>query len=232
MKYYPVFIPTLNRYFHFKNCVESLSKCTHADKTELVIGLDYPPEEKYEEGYQLIKCYLPTIKGFGKITIFEHEENLGPIGNWNYLVKYCKSNYDAYIGTEDDNVFSPAFLDFMDQALERFQDDDNILTVSGYNPPDAYDQGGYTTYLSKDNCAWGIGLWVRKEDKLHRTLNDTSFYRRIIHSRSQGKLIYESYPILYKALDSMIKENANWDDSKRTAINILCKKNQLKPAIS
>lgn len=46
MKYYPVLIPTLNRFQHFKECVESLAVCTHADKTELLIGLDYSPDKK------------------------------------------------------------------------------------------------------------------------------------------------------------------------------------------
>ena len=47
MTFYPVVIPTLNRFDHFRNCVESLVRCTHADKTELIIGLDFPPYEKY-----------------------------------------------------------------------------------------------------------------------------------------------------------------------------------------
>lgn len=47
---YPILIPTLDRYEHFKKCIESLAKNTHANKTELVIGLDYPPSEKYMDG--------------------------------------------------------------------------------------------------------------------------------------------------------------------------------------
>lgn len=38
----PVIIPTLCRYEHFKECLESLSRCTWAEKTEVYIGLDYP----------------------------------------------------------------------------------------------------------------------------------------------------------------------------------------------
>lgn len=45
MTYYPVIIPTLNRFEHFKNCVESLANCTYAPETELIIGLDFPPAE-------------------------------------------------------------------------------------------------------------------------------------------------------------------------------------------
>ena len=31
----PVLIPTLCRYDHLKRCIESLSACTHAEKTDL-----------------------------------------------------------------------------------------------------------------------------------------------------------------------------------------------------
>ena len=52
MTFYPVIIYTLNRYEHFRRCVESLARNTHAEQTELVIGLDYPPSEKYVEGHR------------------------------------------------------------------------------------------------------------------------------------------------------------------------------------
>lgn len=58
LNYAPILIPTLNRYEHIRRCVESLSRCTHADKTELVIGLDFPPSEKYIERWKRIDAYL------------------------------------------------------------------------------------------------------------------------------------------------------------------------------
>lgn len=51
----PVLICTLNRYVHFKRCIESLSACTYADKTDLFIGLDYPLKDEHWEGYLIIK---------------------------------------------------------------------------------------------------------------------------------------------------------------------------------
>ena len=112
MNYYPVIIITLNRYKHFRRCVETLAMNTHADQTELVIGLDYPPNEKYVEGYHQIKVFVPQISGFRKVTVFERSENLGPDQNYADLLNYCYNHYDAAIFTEDDNEFSPCFLDF------------------------------------------------------------------------------------------------------------------------
>ena len=232
MNYYPIIIPTLNRYEHFKRCVESLANNLHANETELVIGLDYPPCEKYAEGYKKIKAYIPTIKGFSRVTVFEHKKNLGPIDNLHYLINYCRKNYDAYIATEDDNVFSPGFLDFMNKALELYWDDENILTISGYNFEDAYNQGTYTNYLSKDNCAWGGGRWNHKEDRLKKILDNYDYFREALKNRKKAKKIINTYPALYQMLNGMVKRNLRWGDVMRTAINIIEGSFQLKPAIS
>lgn len=42
-QYAPVVIPTLNRYDHFKACLESLEKC----KTDVYVVLDFSPSEEY-----------------------------------------------------------------------------------------------------------------------------------------------------------------------------------------
>ena len=56
----PVLIPTLNRFNHFKSCLDSLRKCTYSDQTDLFIALDYPLKENHFEGYYKILNYLNT----------------------------------------------------------------------------------------------------------------------------------------------------------------------------
>ena len=73
----PVIIPTLCRYDHFKQCIESLSKCTLANKTEIYVGLDYPVKEEHWDGYKKIKSYLDSVgnMGFKKLIVIEREHN-------------------------------------------------------------------------------------------------------------------------------------------------------------
>ena len=80
MTCHPVYIPTLNRYEHFRNCVESLARCTHADKIELVVGLDYPPSEKYVEGWKKISTEVTfdfgdKRRGSGRVACSGRERN-------------------------------------------------------------------------------------------------------------------------------------------------------------
>ena len=66
--YAPVIIPTCNRYEHLRECVESLAECTHADKTELIISVDFPPDESYADGWNKVREYVSGInEGGGEI---------------------------------------------------------------------------------------------------------------------------------------------------------------------
>lgn len=230
MTYYPIMIPTLNRYVHFKRCVESLAKNTHADKTELVIGLDYPPSEKYVEGFNKIKNYIPTITGFKKVTIFERLENYGPDKNWEELQKYVFNHYDAVICSEDDNEFSPCFLDYMNKTLEYYWDDETVRSVSGYINPEYYDKLQTPLLFSYDSNGWGIGLWKHKEK--WKGIFGNKQVREILLSYSKSCKIFKTSPALLSMLISMVKKDALWGDVLRSTLNILNNTYQLRPSYS
>ncbi len=236
MNYYPVCIPTLNRYEHLKACVESLQRCTHADKTELVIGLDAlpapPNDEVYREGHEKVKAYLPTITGFAKVTILERDTNYGAERNSIALEEYCLERYDAFIFTEDDNVFSPCFLDFMNKALERYKDDEHISSVCGYCCSEDYGISPYSAYLTYDDTAWGTGYWRHKWGKAKREIDSKTFLRKVIMSKAAIDKFLDVYPEGLGMLLDMIKMNQSWGDVKQTAYNIMTGHFQVKPSIS
>ena len=134
-QYAPVLICTLNRHVHFKRCVESLAACTHADKTDLYIGLEYPSKDDHWEGYRIIKAYLDTIKGFKTVNITVREKNFGVYDNWMGMEKYVYEQHDRIIISEDDNIFSTDFLNFVNKGLEKYKDRNDIFSISGYVYP-------------------------------------------------------------------------------------------------
>lgn len=214
MTYYPVCIATLNRYEHFKECVESLAACTHADKTELVISLDYPPSEKYVEGWKKIKEYLPTIKGFGKVTIFEQNYNLGVgrNGNGAFLRRYVTGKYDAWIGIEDDNVFSPCFLDYMDKCLEKYKDDKSVFAISGYMQPIDWGDLNKTesNVIHIQEYMGVLGNWKNRIE-IRETIVPRDFLKYICSSKKKlYKLRHKSLRDLYQLI-SWLRNNPSLD---------------------
>lgn len=227
MNIYPITIPTLCRYEHFKKCVESLSRCKYADQTELIIGLDYPLNSSHVEGHKLIENYIPSITGFKKVSVFKQDHNVGCSVNSGTLRKYAFEKYDAVIVTEDDNEFSPCFLEFINTALDEFSNNPKVSSVCGYSQPKYYKpnikDNSICTY---DNCAWGLGLWREKEKNNNMTLDR---FKKIIKSyRLTLKIFMYSPKIMYMLL-YMVKRNTIYGDVMRTCNNILNDTYQLKP---
>ena len=156
----PVMIPTLNRYSHLKSCVESLAKCSWAEHTELYISVDFPPSEKYIAGHKKIIEYVNSITGFKDVHIFIQSENLGVGGNFIFLRDEIFKKFDRVIFTEDDNVFSPCFLEYINKGLELFQNIPNVWGICGYNYPIQIPNSycnQYNSYFAKEYSAWGAG---------------------------------------------------------------------------
>lgn len=170
----PVFIPTLNRYEHLRKCLESLSRCTLAEQTEVYVALDYPPTnqwDRYAPGWKKNREFLHSCgdMGFKKLHVIERTENYGiwlpgHKGNAKCLIEQITKDYDRYIFTEDDNVFSPCFLEYMNKGLDMFENDDRVLSIGGYKfyYPIKYEEN---TFIRQDvdYSPWGVGRWTKKE---------------------------------------------------------------------
>lgn len=210
MTYYPIGIPTLCRYEHFKRCIESLKRNTHADKTELVVGLDYPPSEKYFEGYKKIEKYLNCISGFAKLTIIKHDHNLGSRENWKYIQNYIFENYDSAIMTEDDNEFSPCFLDYMNKALDIYKDHQNVLFICGYSSF-LYDSGN-GIYSAKAMSAWGMGTWKSKSEIINK-FNTFDNLNSIIKDTRTSLKLFLKRPNSVNSIINQLKQKQLYEDA-------------------
>lgn len=172
-KYAPVMIPTLNRYEHFKECLDSLEKCTGADMTDVFVALDYPPGEKYVDGWEKIDSFLKEKErenNFGRLIVIRRNHNYGIYNehsNFAELGKYVQSRYDYCIVSEDDNVFSPNFLEYINKGLEKYANDETVYAICGYTQPYEFRANGNNFFRhNTDFSAWGYGDFVEKKKKL------------------------------------------------------------------
>ena len=177
----PVVIPTLCRYEYFIKLIESLKKCKESIYTELVIGLDYPPQEKYIYGWKKIKEYIPSITGFKKVTVFEATSNLGADDNSDIIINYVKEKgYTSFIYSEDDNVFAPNFLSYMNWGLNKFQNNKNVMAICGYNYPIDMSSYNKTYYFSHNFAGWGFGIWTDTHIQLKNEVYNKSYCRSVL----------------------------------------------------
>lgn len=165
----PVIIPTLNRHDHLAKCLESLSNNHNAENTEVYVSVDYPPSEKYFDGYNHVCEYIDNHSfRFKKLHVYKQDHNLGVeytsnFTNMDFLIDIVTKKYDRWIISEDDNVFSENFLDFMNECLEAFKDDPTVFCVSGYRffYNLKYENNNFLRQRTDCNC-WGFGVWTDK----------------------------------------------------------------------
>jgi len=244
MIYAPVIIPTLCRYEHFKACLESLSLCNGAEYTDVFIGLDYPAKDSHWDGYNKIKKYLNETKfPFKSLNIIERDRNygLGPNGNYRSLLKDVLKKYDRYIFSEDDNVFSPNFLEFINKGLEKFENDKSVFAINGYRHDYPIKSDENTFFRQNVNySAWGEGLWrdrlldlppldyfkkrftlkeffkVKKEIGANRAFDYWQFFfhpQTTWHDSSWAVFAYlENMDVIMPSKQSLVR-NMGWDSS-------------------
>lgn len=193
----PVIIPTLCRFNHFRACLESLMKCTYSDKTDVYIGLDFPAKKEHWEGYRKISEYLDKIKdknSFKNLYIVKREKNygLGASGNYYSLRKQVFEKYDTCIVSEDDNIFSPSFLDYCNKGLNKFRENKSVIGICGYrNYYDFKFDNNTFSKQSVDFVAWGYATWKDRVEELEKVTphwfrNQFNLYRFIKFCRTNG----------------------------------------------
>lgn len=175
MNYAPIIIPTLNRKQHLNRCLDSLAANTGAEHTEVFISVDFPPAERYRPGYLEVKDYLDNgdFSAFKAVHVIYQQENLGAKDNCTYLIQMIGEKFDRYIFTEDDNEFSPNFLEYINQGLDLFEEDSRVIGICAAKDT-AWQVGESNVLFAKLFPAYGYGTWVKKEQAMledcHRIL--------------------------------------------------------------
>ena len=229
----PIVIPTLCRYEHFVKCVKSLQANTHADKTTLIIGLDYPLKEIHKDGYYKISKYLETLDGFGSIIIFKRPVNYGARKNSQELRDFAYSKWDRLIFTEDDNVFSPNFLEYINMGLEMFEHDRNIYAINGYKH--FYDIKYTTNNYYRQNVdfsAWGCGLWRDKDLLSIKTCSKKYFLKALFNPFKLIKVLRNGNNRTIELIEYAFNYNGYINDCVRSVYMAIEKKDVIMPTIS
>lgn len=169
MIYAPIALFTYNRADHTQKAVESLLKNEEAKDTELFIFSDGAKNEKAAEGVKKNREYIHEIKklegiGFKTVTLIEREKNWGLADNLIAGITELTDKYGRVIVVEDDLIVSPYFLKYMNDALEKYKDDERVSSISAFLNPVEGDVPG--TFFLRYFACWGWATWKRGWDLL------------------------------------------------------------------
>jgi hypothetical protein len=161
----PIGLSVYAREHHVKQTVQALLKNKMASESILYIFSD-APQSGDELKVKKVRKFLKQIEGFKDIIIIERTEN-SRVKNGRDGIKMMLEKHGRMIFLEEDIVTAPKFLEFMNQALNFYQNDHRIISITGYSPPFKIPPNyKKDIYLSPRFSAWGYGIWKNRYDRI------------------------------------------------------------------
>lgn len=203
----PVALFVYNRPDHTRQVIEALKNNDLANETELFIFSDGAKSDLDRAKVDEVRKYLKIINGFKKVEIIERDHNFGLAESIIKGVTEIVNKYGRAVVLEDDLVTSQYFLTFMNQGLELYESNDQVISIHGYIYP-VKDTLPETFFLKGADC-WGWATWKRGWDLFE---NDGV---KLLQQLQQRNLTKEfdfnnSYPYTKMLHDQIAGKNSSW----------------------
>ena len=162
-----------------KETIKSLVKNSLVKDSELFIFSDGYKNEVDRKDVLEVRKYLKTIKDFKNITIYESEKNNGLAKSIIDGVTKIINKHGKVIVLEDDLIVSDDFLNYMNEALEFYKDDEKIWSISGYGPDmKCLKNYNENIYLSPRGSSWGWATWKDRWDSIDWDIKDWQEFKK------------------------------------------------------
>lgn len=169
----PVILFVYNRPEHTRITLDKLCKNILADNTDLFIFSDGAKSEKEQINVDKVRTIIENATGFKSITILKRTINIGLAASVIAGVSEVISKYGNAVVLEDDIATEPNFLIFMNNALNYYQNNKSVYSVSGYRYPGKIPKSyKYDTLLYPRASSWGWGTWLDRWENVDWSISD------------------------------------------------------------
>jgi len=159
----PIGISTYARPQHLQKTIEALKKNTLANQSELYVFSD-APKPGDEDKVAAVRSYLRTIDGFKAVHIIERDTN-GRVENSRGGAQMLLDQFGKVIFQAEDVITAPGYLTFMNQALDKYEENDRVFSVVGYCPPIKIPSNyQHDVLFLRRFSGWGFGTWKNRFD--------------------------------------------------------------------
>ena len=203
----PIVLFTYCRLNNTRKTIDCLLGNVEAASSDLIVYSDAPKNEKAASSVATVREYLHSVSGFKSVQIIERESNFGLVKNITSGVTEVVNRYGRVIVLEDDHSAAPFFLKYMNEALDRFENREDIACIHGY----VYPHRGKLpeAFLIKGADCWGWGTWKRSWDLLD--MDAARLYREIVNQGRQKEFDFNgSYPYMQMLKDQMDGKVGSW----------------------
>lgn len=160
----PVVVFAYRRPDHLRNTLTSLMRCEGFEQSPVIVYCDGPRDIKETDSVMATRELARSMLGEHAEYHFS-EVNLGLSCSVIAGVSDTIDRFGRAIVVEDDLELSPSFITFMNQALDRYADDESVFQVSGYmfDVPILKDMP--SALFLPFTVSWGWATWKRAWDQ-------------------------------------------------------------------
>lgn len=198
----PIILFTYCRAAHTKRCIESLKSSSLARESILYIFSDAAKGGVDEADVLAVRSYLKTITGFKEVIVEEAMQNRGLADSVIYGVGRVLDEYGRAIVLEDDLVLSPYFLSYMNEALDIYENVEEVININSHilSSPMTFEDNFLISFAN----SWGWATWKRgwryfepdaqkllakiKEEGREREFDLGYHFTRMLKEQCEGKI--------------------------------------------
>ena len=172
-----------------KNLIKDIKKNQNFKKYEYYFFIDYPKQKKsFFKNTRIIKI-TDEFKKLANVKVIKRKRNYGLSKNILNGINFIKKRYKKFIILEDDLRISKFYLNYMQTLLNKYENDDKIYSITGYNfPKKIFDLNlkKFSVFLTKRPNSWAWGSWSKKWSKVNF---ENKIFDKIYSNKKKMKLI-------------------------------------------
>ncbi|WDF55106.1 glycosyltransferase [Mucilaginibacter sp. KACC 22063] len=156
----PIALFVYNRPDHTRRTLSYLQKNLLAEDSRLYIFSDAAKTPADEQKVNEVRDMLKNVTGFKAVKVVERKQNMGLAASIIDGVSQLVNEYGKVIVFEDDLLSSPYTLQYFNEALDRYADEEKVMHIGAYmydlKTPDLPQ-----TFFYRAATSWGWATWAR-----------------------------------------------------------------------
>ncbi len=156
----PIALFVYNRPEHTRRTLNYLQKNLLADESRLFIFSDAPKTDSDQAKVEQVRRHIKDVTGFKAVKVLEQKKNLGLANSIIDGVTQLVNEYGKVIVFEDDLLSSVYTLQYFNEALTRYRDEEKVMHIGAY----MYNLGDKKlpqTFFYRAASSWGWATWAR-----------------------------------------------------------------------
>ena len=215
----PVAIFVYNRLKNTQATLLQLCMNTIASETDVYVFSDGGKDDSSWTQVREVREYLRGLKSdidrtgmLKSLTLIERPENIYLERNIIEGIAEVFKKHDRIIVLEDDICTSPYFLEYMNDVLDKYEDIQQVMHVSGFTNLDLADSKQITDekdiYFTPHMSGWGWGTWRNRWNNYFRHFSSKAEALEGMSVEDMNKMQYGG---VFPCLRSLEKNPIPWD---------------------